>query len=157
MISRFAFAAAAAGILGGCGPSGGSLPYPLTVTSEGLGAIHPQDPFDPKAVEMKLPGFNVEKVSPITPSDPEPILILKRGGTTIAYLSPDSSGETIAQISVVSPLVRDKRGQGIADTIQQTPDLVCKRNLCRYHDDSRLIYQIDPQTGTIREITVQKL
>jgi len=129
----------------------------MNITVDGVGSIHPGMAFDPKLIQMTCPGFEVEKVSPISPGEPLPLLILKRGKSDILYLVSDPAGEKISQISVISPLPKDKRGQGILDPIRKEADLVCEEELCRYRDQPSITYRIDPAARTIREITVQRL
>lgn len=142
--------------LSGCGSTQENLPYPLTITQEGVGAIHPGDTFDASRIQSALPGFTVETVSQISPQKAPMILIIKRGDNPIVYLLPDADGKNIAQITVLSPLVKDKLNQGVGDNLKPSPSLSCDVDVCRYADFPALGYTIEADR-TIREITVQKL
>lgn len=140
----------------GCGVSEDSLPYPLTITDEGVGAIRPGMAFDSSRIQSTLPGFTVDAVSRISPQKEPMILLLKRGDTPILYLLPDSEGKQILRITALSPLIKDRYDQGIGDPLRTTPSLSCKESECFYADTPGVRYTLDP-AGRIREITVQKL
>lgn len=143
-------------LLAGCASDSPVLPYALEIGDEGVGVFHPGDPYDPKALAAKAVGFDVEKVSQVNPSDPQTILLLKRGSHTVLYLSSDESGEAIGSITVLSPQIADAKGQKVGDPIRNDPTLRCTEETCRYTAHPAIVYRLDHERR-IREITVQRL
>ena len=139
----------------GCGTPDETLPYPLTVSEEGLGAIHPNTPF--AQVNTALSGFAFEKLSQISPEQSEIMFQIKRGDAVMAQVISDSSGKKIASIHILSPLIKNKYNQGLGDVLLQTKALECADDLCHYRNEPSLHYRIDTKNRTIREITYQKL
>jgi hypothetical protein len=139
----------------GCSSPNTALPYPLTISEEGLGAIHPDIPFE--QISTTLSGFDFEKLSQISPQHPEMIYQMKRGGNLIAHIISDTSGKKIAAIHILSPLIKNKHNLGLGDSIPQSGVVNCHDELCTYTDEPSLHYRIDPNGRTIREITFQKL
>lgn len=139
----------------GCSSPDISLPYPLTISEEGLGAIHPDTPFE--QISTSLSGFEFEKLSQISPEHPEMIYQMKRGKNLIAHIVSDSSGKKISEIHILSPLIKNKYRLGLGETLPQNTPLTCRDQLCSYPDEPSVHYRIDPKTQTIREITFQKL
>ena len=144
-------------LISGCHSPEEPLPYPITLSSEGLGPLHPGESFEISAIQGKLPGFTVEKMSLVTPGRSETLLLLKRGESVLAHILPGSDEKQIAQITLCSDRIKDQRGQTIGETIQKSSDLHCNGSECRYGADESLSYRIDPGSGIIREITLQKL
>ncbi len=141
----------------GCHDSPVSLPYPLTITPEGVGAIHLNGTFDIPLLCGKLPGFEIKKLSSVTPDQPQTILQLTRYDEPIALIVSDSSKTTIAQIIVRSPLIKDSAGVGVNNILPISEKLRCDHNQCRYQDKPAITYRIEPQSRSIREIIVQQL
>jgi hypothetical protein len=139
----------------GCGTPDKRLPYPLIISEEGLGAIHPNTPF--AQVTTTLSGFAFEKLSQISPEQSETIFQMKRGEGVLAHIISDSSGKKIASIHILSPLIKNKLNQGLGDIVLQTNTLECRDDLCHYPDEPSIHYRIDRKNRTIREITYQKL
>ncbi len=140
----------------GCStPHDRPLPYPLTLSPEGLGPIRPGSAFDPAAIQGKLPGFAVEKISRVTPGRSETILLLKRDGRILAHIFPDVAGETITRVSVVSALISDDTGRKVGDP-RSTP-LECGDAECLDRSRPALRYHLAPGGKTISEISVVKL
>lgn len=139
----------------GCTVPNEPLPYPLTISEEGLGAIHPETPFD--QVNTKLSGFTFEKLSQISPDHPETIFQMKRGDNVIAQIISDPSGKKIASILITSPLVKNKDNQGLGDPLPMDKTLRCDKNLCSNINEPSLLYRIDPNGRIIREITFSRL
>lgn len=142
-------------LLIGCSNSDNALPYPLTISEEGLGAIHPNTPFT--QISASVNGFEFEKLSQISPENPAIIYQMKRGDNLIAQIVSDTSGKKISTIHILSPQIKNKYNLGLGDPLPQTQTLTCRDELCSYDDEPSLHYQIDPKTRTIREITFQKL
>jgi len=139
----------------GCSTPNNTLPYPLTISEEGLGAIHSDTPFE--KISISLNGFEFEKLSRISPEHPEMIYQMKRGENLIAQIISDSSGKKISAIHILSPLIKNKENLGLGDSIPQSSAIICHDELCAYADEPSLQYRIDPNGRTIREITFQKL
>lgn len=139
----------------GCHDSPTHLPYPLTITPEGIGTIHLKGTFDIPLLSGKLPGFEIKKLSSVTPDQPQDILQLTRYDEPIALIVSDSGKTKIAQIIVRSPLLKDPAGVGINDILSLSERVYCDRNQCHYKDKPTIIYSIEPQSRVIREITVQ--
>ncbi|MDP3291821.1 MAG: hypothetical protein Q8M43_07295 [Sulfuricurvum sp.] len=142
-------------VLIGCSTPSDTLPYPLLISEEGLGAIHPDTPFE--QISTSLSGFEFEKLSQISPQESEILFQIKRGNTAMAHIVSDSSGKKIASIHILSPLIKNKNNQGLGDLLLQTKTLKCADNLCHYPEEPSLLYRIDSKSRTIREITYQKL
>lgn len=141
--------------INGCNTPNESLPYPLTISEEGLGAIHYNTPFD--QVNTSLSGFTFEKLSKISPDQKEIIFQVKRGKNTMADIVSDSSGKKIAEIQVVSPLIKNKYAQGLGDILPQSKTLQCSNDLCHNENEPSIHYRIDRNTRTIKEITFSRL
>lgn len=139
----------------GCRSPQEPLPYPLTITEEGLGAIHPETPFDQAG--GKLMGFEARKLSRVTPERPEALWQIRRGENVYALVVSDEGGKKIDHIDVLSPQIKNRRAQGIGDSLSPTPALRCDNGTCSYADEPSLHYRIDPASRIIREITLQKL
>jgi hypothetical protein len=139
----------------GCSSPNNTLPYPLIISENGLGAIHPDTPFE--QISTSLSGFEFEKLSQISPQYPEMIYQMKRGDTLIAHIVSDSSGKKISEIHILSPLIKNKHHLGLGETIPQNTPINCRDELCSYPDEPSVYYRIDSNTRTIREITFQKL
>jgi len=142
-------------VLIGCSTPSDTLPYPLLISEEGLGTIHPNTPFN--QVKTALSGFEFEKLSQISPQQSEIMFQMKRGNTVMAQIISDSSGKKIASIHILSPLIKNKNNQGLGDLLLQTKALECNDDLCYYREEPSLLYRIDSKSRTIREITYQKL
>jgi len=139
----------------GCSSTNNILPYPLTISEEGLGAIHADTPFN--QVNTSLSGFTFEKLSQVSPDQSEMIYQMKRGERIIAHIVSDSSGKKIATIHILSPLIKNKYDQGIGDPLPRANTLLCTAEECHYRDEPSLRYRIDPNQRTIREITFSRL
>ena len=139
----------------GCSSTNNILPYPLTISEEGLGAIHADTPFD--QVNTSLSGFTFEKLSQISPGQSEMIYQMKRGESVLAHIVSDPSGKKIAAIHILSPLIKNKYGQGVSDPLPRTNTLLCTAEECRYRDEPSILYRIDSNQRTIREITFSPL
>jgi hypothetical protein len=139
----------------GCHDSRTPLPYPLTITPEGVGAIHLNGTFDIPLLCGKLPGFEIKKLSSVIPDQPQTILQLTRHDEPIVLIVSDSTETRIAQIIVSSPLLKDSAGVGINDILPLSERVRCDHNQCHYKDIPTIIYSIEPQSRSIREITVQ--
>jgi hypothetical protein len=145
----------AAFLLIGCSSEKTALPYPLTISEEGLGAIHPDTPFD--QISTTLSGFEFEKLSQIASDQSNTILQIKRGNSLIAQIVSDPSGKKISVIYILSPLIKNKHGIGIGDPLPYTESLNCNNDLCLSTDEPSLHYRIDLKGRTIREITFSRL
>ena len=139
----------------GCSSQNTTLPYPLTISEEGLGAIHPDTPFN--QITTSLSGFTFEKLSQISSDQSNTILQMKRGDSPIAQIVSDPSGKKISAIYILSSQIKTKNNLGLGDPLPQTESLECLNNLCQNTDEPSIRYQIDPKPRTIREITFQKL
>lgn len=142
-------------LLTGCLTQNTALPYSLRITEEGLGAIHANTPFD--QVNTSLSGFTFEKLSQISPGQSEMIYQMKRGERVLAHIVSDPSGKKIATIHILSPLIKNKYGQGVSDPLPRTNTLLCTAEECRYRDEPSIRYRIDSNQRTIREITFSPL
>lgn len=142
---------------GGCQAPTEPLPYPITLSPEGLGPVRPGLSFDIAALQSKLPGFTVEKMSQITPERSQILFTLKRGDAVMAYIFPDEQGKRIGHISVVTERIPDHNGQKVGDPIHENPSLRCAGDECRYETHPSLSYRLAPSSRIIREITLQKL
>lgn len=145
----------AAFLLIGCSSPNTTLPYSLTINEEGLGAIHPNTPFE--QISTLLSGFEFEKLSQISPEHPEIIYQIKRGDNLIAQIISDTSGKKISAIHILSPLIKNIHNLGLGDPLPQNSSVICHDTLCRYTDEPSVQYRIDPKGRSIREITFQKL
>jgi hypothetical protein len=139
----------------GCNSQNSTLPYPLIISEEGLGAIHPDTPFD--QITTSLSGFEFEKLSQISPERPEMIYQMKRRKALIAQIISDSSGKKISEINILSSQIKNKSNLGIGDPLPQTELLRCSNDLCQNTNEPSVHYRIDPKTRTIREITFSRL
>lgn len=142
-------------LLIGCNNSDNTLPYPLIISEEGLGAIHPDTPFT--QISTSLNGFEFEKLSQISPEYPEMMYQMKRGNSPVAQIVSDASGKKISAIHILSPLIKNKHNLGLGNPLPHTQTLICHDQICSYDDEPSVHYQIDPKTRTILEITFQKL
>lgn len=139
----------------GCSTPLDTLPYPLTLSEKGLGAIHPNTPFD--KIPSIMIGFKCEKLNIVSSNTTEIIYLIQKGSQPIAHIVSDSSGKKISEIHILSPLIKNKYHLGLGETIPQNTPLNCRDALCSYPDEPSVHYRIDPKTQTIREITFQKL
>ncbi|HEX5329079.1 hypothetical protein [Sulfuricurvum sp.] len=139
----------------GCSSQNSTLPYPLTISEEGLGAIYPDTPFD--QINTALSGFEFEKLSQISSNQSNTILQMKRGNNLIAQIVSDPSGKKISEIYILSPLIKNKHAIGIGDPLPQDGSLKCEHDLCQSSDEPSLHYRIDLKERTIREITFSRL
>lgn len=139
----------------GCGTPNEPLPYPLSISEEGLGALHADTPFN--QVNSTLSGFEFEKLSQISPDKTEMIFQMKRGEYILAHIVSDSSGKKIASIHILSPLIKNKEKLGLGDLLPLNKTTICIEDMCHSQNEPSLHYRIDPNTRTIREITYQKL
>jgi hypothetical protein len=155
LISRLLSSLLAALFLSGCDAPNEPLPYPLTISEEGLGAIHPDTPFD--QINTSLNGFSFEKLSRISSEQSESIFQIKRGEKVIAQIISDSSGKKIASIHILSPLVKNRDNLGLGDPLPLSETLICTDEQCTSRDEPSLSYRIDPNGRTIREITFSRL
>jgi hypothetical protein len=141
----------------GCKNPDSPLPYPLTISPEGVGAIHLGGTFDIPLLQGKLPGFELEKLSEVTSATGQTIVRLKRHDEPLALILSDSSGVTITQIIVLSPLIKDTKKLGINDMLPPSEELHCVKDQCTYTANPTITYAIRPDTHTIREINLQQL
>lgn len=145
----------AALLISGCDSSSDiHLPYPLIISEEGLGAIHPHTPFD--QVSTTLSGFTFEKLNLVSPNQNIVLLQMQRDKMPIAHIISDPSGKQIASIEILSPLVKNRYNQGIGDSLGISETIICQSLSCRYTQEPSLTYTISPER-TIRKITYQKL
>lgn len=144
-------------LLIGCRNPPNNLPYPVTLTREGMGAIHAGGTFDIALLRGKLPGFELEKLSEVTSEMGQTIVRLKRNDQSVALIVSDTHGDTISRIIILSPLIKNARGVGINDILPPSERLQCIRDECRYTDEKTITYRLDPHTHIIREITLQSL
>ncbi|MDD2369227.1 MAG: hypothetical protein PHQ90_07995 [Sulfuricurvum sp.] len=142
-------------IFAGCSTQSDEFPYPLVISEEGLGSIHPNVPFE--EVNTRLNGFSFDKFTQISPEHPESIYQIKRGKNVIAQISSDPSGKKISSIHIVSPLIKNKYHQGIGDILTPRADLVCKNDTCSYANEPSVHYALDPDGQTVREITFSRI
>lgn len=141
--------------LSGCNTPKDELPYPLTISEEGLGSIHPDTPFN--QLNSSLSGFTLEKLSRISPDQKQLIFQIKRGEMLIADVVSDPSGKKIAEIQIASPLIKNKENLGLGDTLPMSKTLRCDNDLCYNENEPSLHYRIDQNTQTIKEITFSRL
>lgn len=144
-------------LLSGCSQPDASLPYPVQVSGEGVGPLHPGTTFDVNTIRPKLPGFDVEVLSRISPDAKGGLLLVKRHGTSICTIEADAKGENIVRIDVLSPLVKDGYHQGIGDVLSDSTPVECVSDTCHDRRSPALEYRIDPNSRVIREIVVRKL
>lgn len=142
-------------LIQGCDTPTKSLPYALSITEEGLGALHPNTPFN--QVNTSLNGFEFEKLSQISPGQNEMIFLMKRGGKTLAQIVSDPSGKKIAEIQITSTLIKNQYGQGIGDPLPDAKTLHCREDICESENEPSLHYRIDQNTRIIKEITFSRL
>ena len=140
--------------MAGCSQENKTLPYPLSLTEEGLGAIHPDTPFE--EIPTAILGFECEKLTAVSSSNKELIYQIKRGGDPLAHVVSDPSGKKIASIHILSPLSPDSRGQTLGDPLMDEP-FICDNTRCFDPETPALHYTIDPDTRRILEITLQRL
>lgn len=137
-------------------PHDPSLPYPMTLTSEGLGTLRAGERFEASLIQGRFPGLGVEKLSQIVPQGAQTLFILKRHETALGYVFPDKSGKAVAKITVISPLIPDETGRKTGEVLPALPNIRCSGEECTL-EHSPLRYRIDPASRIIREITLQKL
>ncbi len=140
--------------IGGCSEQDKALPYPLTLTKEGLGAIHPDTPFE--EIPTLMLGFECEKLTAVSSYDQGLIYQIKRGEDPIAHIVSDRSGKRVASIHLLSPLIKDAYDQAIHEPLKEKPFL-CVGERCSDPASPEIFYTIDPKNRTILEITYQKL
>lgn len=141
----------------GCQNPPNDLPYPLTITPEGIGPIHLGAPFDLLLLRGKLPGFELEKLSEVTSAKGQTIIRLKRHNKPIALIVSDAKGDTLREVIILSPLIKNTQGLGINDILPLSERLHCIEDQCRYANETTILYRTEPHTRTIREITLQQL
>lgn len=141
----------------GCHHSSDTLPYPLTLSEEGMGSVHPGDSFDIALLRGKLPGFELELLSPVASAKSAPLIRLKREEREIALFGSDPEGSRITEIIILSPLVKNDEGIGINDPLPDSDAIRCNGDECRYRDHPSITYRIETASRTIREISLQKL
>ncbi len=142
-------------LLVGCSKPSETLPYPLTISEEGIGAIHPNTPID--QLNTTLSGFEFQKLNPVSPDQQAVIFQIKRGDTLIAQIFSDGSGKKISSIHILSPLIKNKSHVGLGDRLPSDKKLVCDHDLCHTLDEPSLHYRLDPLTRIVREITFSRL
>lgn len=138
----------------GCSNNDNRLPYPLTITEEGLNAIKASTPFEEAG--HALMGIEARKLSQITPANPELIWELRRGKSVLAHIVSDPSGKTIERIEILDTRIKNGSGKGLGDTLEVIPEITCLHDECRYGNEPSVLYRID-ETRTIREIVYRKL
>lgn len=141
-------------LLSGCSEQSTTLPYPLIISQEGLGAIHPGTPID--QIPTLMVGFEVEKLSAVSSVDQATIYQIKRNGATLAQVISDKSGKKVDSIHVLSPLIKDTYDQGINEPLKEQ-SFHCQGNQCTDTSSPQMSYTVDPKNRTILEITYQKL
>ncbi len=141
-------------LLSGCSEPASTLPYPLVITQEGLGAIHPETPID--QIPTLMVGFEIEKLSAVSSSNEASIYQIKREGTLLAHVVSDRSGKKIDSIHILSPLIKDGYNQAINEPLKEK-GFLCESGRCTDPSSPQIIYTIDPKNRTILEITYQKL
>lgn len=82
---------------------------------------------------------------------------MKRGEKTVAEIISDGSGKKIAEIQILSPLVKNKYNQGLGDLLPASKSLQCNDDLCHNKNEPSVHYRIDQNTRTIKEITFSRL
>lgn len=142
-------------LISGCDTPNKSLPYALSITEEGLGALHPEIPFN--QVNTSLNGFEFERLSQISPGQNEMIFLMKRGENTLAQIISDPSGKKIAEIQILSPLIKNRYDQGLGDPLPESKILQCRDDICQNDNEPSLHYRIDQKTRIIKEITFSRL
>ena len=141
--------------INGCDTPNRALPYSLIISENGLGALHGTTPFN--EVNTALSGFEFEKLSPISPDQKEIIFLMKRGGDTIAQIVSDPAGKKIAEIRIVSPLIKNTHQQGLGDQLNETASIQCSNEQCYDTREPSVHYRIDRETRIIKEITFSPL
>lgn len=141
----------------GCQHNSDSLPYPLTLSTQGVGAIHLGESFDIALLRGKLPGFELDTLSRVASAKEASVIRLKRGDEVIAMIAADQTGSVISEIIILSPLIKNMQGMGINDTLPPDKDIRCVRDECRYTGEPSIAYRIESNTRTIREIMIQPL
>jgi hypothetical protein len=142
-------------LISGCDTPNKSLPYPLSITEEGLGSLHPDTPFN--QVNTSLSGFEFEKLSQISPNQNEMVFLIKRGKKTLAQVVSDPSGKKIAEIQIISPLIKNRYDQGLGDPLPTSKTLQCSDDVCQNANEPSVHYRIDQNTRIIKEITFSRL
>lgn len=137
----------------GCGSPDETLPYPLTITQEGLGPLHPTTPFE--EVPTAMIGFESQKLSLISPDQTEVIYAISKGSHTVAHVFSDTSGKKIDAIHVLSVHVQDVHGQKIGSALEAS--IPCGNGRCSDPSSPSISYEIDPKTRIIRQINYQRL
>lgn len=139
----------------GCGSVDTHLPYPLTISEEGLGMIHPDTPFD--QITTTLSGFEFDKLSQVSSDHNSVILQIKRANHPIAQIVSDETGKKIAAIYITSNLIKNKQGIGLGDPLAQNDQIHCNATECISKNEPSVHYRIDPEHRTILEITFSPL
>ena len=152
LIARLFFVAL---VLLGCSSPNTSLPYPLTISEEGLNAIHPDTPFD--QITNAMSGFEFEKLSQISSDQSNTILQMKRGNSLIAQIVSDPTGKKVSEIYILSPLIKNKQGLGLGESFPQNDQIHCNATECISKNEPSVHYRIDPVNRTILEITFSRL
>lgn len=137
----------------GCGSPDEILPYPLTITQEGLGPLHPTTPFE--EVPTAMIGFESQKLSLISPEQTEVIYAISKGSHTVAHVFSDTSGKKIEAIHILSVQVQDGHGQKIGYVLDAS--IPCDHTQCSDPSSPSIRYEIDPKTRIIRQINYQRL
>lgn len=139
----------------GCTVPKNTLPYPLTISEEGLGTLNFDTSFE--QINTSLIGFDFQKLSRISAEQNCIIVQIKRGGKTIAQIFSDPSGKKIVTIAILSPLIKNKSNIGLGDPLPLNKNLICNDNRCHSEMEPSLHYRIDPSSRIIREITFSRL
>lgn len=142
-------------ILGGCSSEQSTtLPYPLVVSEDGLGSIHPNTPID--QIPTQMIGFEIEKLSAVSSADQAAVYLIKKNGNILAQIISDKSGKKIDSIHILSPLIKDTYDQTINMPLKEK-SFLCEGSRCADPRSPQIFYTIDPKSRTILEITYQKL
>jgi hypothetical protein len=111
-------------LLGCSSPSG--MPYKVTFTSEGLGAIKATTLFDTAKIAALLPGFEAKLFSRFEAGRTYSLIRLQRGGKVLCDCYPDASGKYIGRIESVLEEVQTARGAHVGAQLQKA---TCKEQL----------------------------
>jgi len=144
-------------LVNACSEPHDSLPYPIAITQEGLGAIHPDQPYDFNTLQASLPGIEFIRFQPVSSERIEQIILLKRGSMNLAQIFLEPDQKKIREIFILSPQIKNRLNKGIGDTLNPHPSLECTNDLCRYDDEPSVRYKVNTQTRRILEISYRKL
>lgn len=144
-------------VFSSCSQPTNILPYPLTITEEGVGAIHPSQPYDFNILRSSLPGIECIRLHSVSSADQRQIILLKRGTENLAQLLIASDQKNIQEIVILSSQIKNKDRRGIGETLASRTTLHCTKSICRYNDEPSLEYKLDPLTHRILEISYRKL